>query len=257
MRPIDVATAETLAFVRQVFPLLPFRALEVGCGPGDLATRLLADGVDLTALDASAEAVRLARAAGVPAVHADFFAYRDEPYDVLLFTRSLHHMGSLPDAMATALRLLRPGGWLIVDEFARERADRRTAAWFYDTRALLSAAGVLSASGGDHGTAQDPPDVDASARDPLERWRAEHGGDPGHPRHDARAMRAEIARRFEIVEAQDVPYLYRALIRVIEQTARGYDVACRLLEMEQRSIAAGWLVPTGVRWAARLTTRSG
>jgi len=254
MRPIDVATADTLGFVRRVLPAPPLRVLEVGCGAGALAARLLADGVDLTALDASADAVRLARAAGVPAVHADFFAYRDEPFEALLFTRSLHHMRSLPDAMATALMLLRPGGWLVVDEFARERADRRTAAWLYDTRALLLAAGVVSVADGGDGAVHD---LDASARDPLERWRAEHAGDPAHARHDARAMREEIARRFEIVEAQDAPYLYRALIRVIEETARGYDVADRLLEIERQSIAAGWLVPTGVRWVARLTKRSG
>ncbi|HYM70540.1 MAG TPA: methyltransferase domain-containing protein [bacterium] len=242
MRPIDVATAETLGFVRRALPAPPLRVLEVGCGPGDLAARLLADGVDVTALDASADAVRAARAAGVPAVHADFLAYHDEPYDALLFTRSLHHMRSLPDAVARSLSLLRPGGWLVVDEFVRERADRQTAAWLYDTRALLLAAGVARGS----------PEVDAPARDPLERWRAEHRGDPGHPRHDAVAMRTEIARRFEIVEAQDVPYLYRALIRLIEDTARGYDVACRLLEIERRGIAAGRLVPTGVRWVARV-----
>jgi SAM-dependent methyltransferase len=248
VRPVDVALDRTLEFLRRVLPAPPLRVLEVGCGRGDLARRLLAEGFEVTALDTSPEAVRLARAAGVPAVEADFLDYADVPYHVVLFTRSLHHMPSLSDAVARAASMLRSDGWLIAEEFGRERVNRETAAWFYDNRELLGATGVLSVVDG----AGKPDSGDPSALDPLERWRADHRGDAGHSLHEGNAMLAEIADRFLIVGREDTPYLYRYLIQWIEETPRGCEVADRLFQIEARRIAQGLLVPTGFRVAAKL-----
>lgn len=248
MKPIDVVLDRTLEFLRRVLPATPLRMLEVGCGRGDLARRLVAEGFEVTALDTSPEAVRLAQAAGAPAVEADFLDFADAPYDVVLFTRSLHHMRSLPAAVARAAEMLRPDGWLIADEFGRERVNRETAAWFYDNRELLATTGVLSVVDG-----AGKPDVgDPSALDPLERWRAEHRGDAGHSLHAGSAMLAEIGNRFLIIHREDTPYLYRSLIQWIEETPRGWEVTDRLLQIEARRIAQGWLAPTGFRIAAKL-----
>ena len=246
MRPVDVAIDQTLNFLHRILPAPPLRILEVGCGSGDLAKRLLREGFEVTALDSSPEAVRVARAAGVPAVEADFLGYNNDPYDVVLFVRSLHHVRSLSEAMLRAAALLHAKGWLIAEEFARERANRETAAWFYDNRELLKVSGVLT-------HAHDAPKSDASDStfDPLERWRVDHQGDPGHPLHDRNAMLAEIGRRFEIIDSQDAPYLYRYLSQWIEESPRGCDLAHRLLEIETRRIAQMLLAPIGFRVVAK------
>jgi hypothetical protein len=87
--------------------------------------------------------------------------------------------------------------------------------------------------------------------DPLVCWRADHYGEAEHPRHDGLTMLAELRRYFEIVEAEEVPYLYWYLTKWIEESARGYEVARRLLEIEMRRITEGLLVPLGLRIAAR------
>ncbi len=240
MSPGDLGVEHALSFLRRVVPPPPARVLDAGCGRGDLARRLAAEGFEVTALDSSADAVRAAREAGVPAVHADFLDHKDGRYDVVLFARSLHHMHPLPDAVAHASALLRPDGRLVAAEFARERADRRTAAWFYDVRAVLLAAGVLELA-----------EESASPADPLDRWRADHFSPDGRPLHTAGAMMVEITRRFEVIETEDVPYLYWYLSRWLEDTSRGCDVARRLFEIEIRRIADGLLAPVGFRLVAK------
>jgi len=240
VRPIDVAIEQTLAFLRRVLPRPPLRVLDAGCGRGDLAARLTASGFEVTALDSSPQAVRHARALGVPAIHVDFLEYEAAPYDAVLFSRSLHHMHPLPGAVARAFTLLKPGGRLVAEEFARERADRQTAAWFYDVRALLRDAGVLEiAKERGRGT------------NPLDRWRADHVEKHGHPLHTSGAMLAEIAHRLEVTDTEDAPYLYWYLTRWIEESPRGCAVSDRLLEIETRRITTGLLAPMGVRIIAR------
>src|SRR5207247_9371063 len=90
----------TLRFLDRVLPTPPARVLEVGCGRGALAARLQARGLEVTALDASPEAVASARALGVQAVAGDFLEFVAEPFDAVLFPRSLHHLASLRRAVA-------------------------------------------------------------------------------------------------------------------------------------------------------------
>lgn len=239
-RPGDLGVDQALTFLRRVIPPPPARILDAGCGEGDLAGRLVAEGYRVTALDSSSDAVRAAREAGVPAILADFLDHTEAAYDAVLFVRSLHHMHPLPDAVAHASELLRPGGLLVAVEFARERADGNTASWFYDVRALLREAGLLEID-----------EEDAPPADPLDRWRADHLERDGHPLHTGGAMTVEIMRRFEAIAAEDVPYLYWYLARWLEDTPRGCDVARRLLEIEIRRIASGMLVPVGFRLAAK------
>src|SRR5438105_2105965 len=98
----------------------------VGAPPRNLAQRrepiaaaLLAAGYEVTALDADAEAVAAARAAGVPALHADFLEADVGVHDAVLFTRSLHHIRDLALAAERAAAACAPRGLMVVDEFAR------------------------------------------------------------------------------------------------------------------------------------------
>ena len=235
--PPDVLPIEhTLRFLDRVLPQRS-RVLEVGCGRGALAARLQARGLEVTALDASPEAVASARALGVQAVAGDFLEFVAEPFDAVLFSRSLHHIASLPRAVDRAHALLGPGGLVIAEEFAVERMDRQTARWFYELRSLLEAAGLLA-----------PDSGESLAIGPLERWFAEHDENPLHAAED---MLVAIGSRFEVERAEDAPYLYRWVCDRIEAGDRGARVAQWVFELESLRVEENSLRAIGRRMVAR------
>jgi len=235
--------------------------LEVGCGRGHLARRLVRAGHRVTAIDSSDRAVRAARRIGVPAVRADFLEYDGGPFDAVVFVLSLHHVASLPRAAANAHRLLKPGGLLIADEFGRERVDRATAAWFYGALDLLDMAGLLRHEDPGPYTGPKPRGRAASRRrsqegadaDPLTRWRNRHV----HTRtiHTGRALERAIARRFSIVGAEPAPHLYRYPGRRLQRGVRAVRIVHRLLESELEGIDQGLLRAAGIRIVARRRAR--
>jgi SAM-dependent methyltransferase len=95
------------------------RALDVGCGSGTFARKLAARGIEVDAVDRSAEIIAAAgETPGVRYVHADVRELDLGGYDFVSCIASLHH---LPFA-ATVERLrdaLRPGGVLAVLGIAR------------------------------------------------------------------------------------------------------------------------------------------
>jgi SAM-dependent methyltransferase len=230
-------TEETLRFLA---PLLPPRAriLDVGCGEGHLAAALLERGHAVTALDSSAEAVAAAKTRGVRAEQVSFPAYEGGPFDVVLFASSLHHIFPLAQALDRARELLQPQGLLIAEEFALERVDLATAAWFYDTEALLSASGVF--------VGKKAAGVEA---DPLHRWRHEHAHEPAL--HPGQAMVSGIRERFASVELREAPYLYRSLCAGLVEPGAAGRVAETLLAVEQAHLRRGLLQPVGLRIIAR------
>ncbi len=101
------------------------RVLELGCGPGHLAMRLVRDhGLDVVALDLDPAMVERAslgaqRLVGVPRpafVVGDAAAlpFADSEFDVVLSTLSLHHWTDPAGAIAEIARVLRPGGRVLV-----------------------------------------------------------------------------------------------------------------------------------------------
>lgn len=123
-----VAVPHTLDRLRPLLPEPPARLLEVGCGRGALAVALMELGYRVTGVDRNAEMAAAAGDRGVPVVQADI---RDitpgEGYDVVLFTRSLHHADDLDEILGHAASLLTPGGLLVIEEFAWERVNQAAA----------------------------------------------------------------------------------------------------------------------------------
>lgn len=241
--PAEVVVAETLDFVLRALGAAPLQLLEVGGGRGELASALQARGHAVTMVDPDTEATVAARAAGVAALPVGLLEHEGGPYDAVLFVRSLHHLGDLRSALARTERLLAPRGQVVIEEFARERADAATAALAFDLQAILAAAGVLRppADDGDVETGPDP--------DPLRRWRARYGPERGLP--GATEMLTLVEERFELVWTESCPYLYRHLAQWLEPSARGATVARQLLAVERARLERGELVPLGLRVVAR------
>lgn len=245
--PLPLPESETLRFLERVLPPAPARLLEVGCGDGRIAAALAALGYGVTALDEiPAPAPGVARE-GVAWIASDFLFFGGAPdgapFDVILFSRSLHHIAPLDRALDHAASLLAPGGLLVAEEFAVERVNHPTARWWYDLEAVLVAASILP-----------PPDPTlAAVRNPLGRWRQEHAADP--PLATGHAMLAGVRERFETGPAEEAPYLYRAVAaratavpgvadRVVRQV---HEIEERLIR--ERDIAAAGLRIVGTRSA--------
>jgi SAM-dependent methyltransferase len=109
------------------------QALDVGCGAGHAAFALARGGVDsLIACDPSEPMLdvveREARARGHAVIGtrraaADQLPFDDAAFDLIVTRYSAHHWPSVPAALTEAVRVLRPGGTLvIIDVVAPESA---------------------------------------------------------------------------------------------------------------------------------------
>jgi SAM-dependent methyltransferase len=265
---IEAEVDEVQAWVRRLLPEggRGLRILEVGCGPGVLADRLIRDGVQLTAIDVSEEQVAEAQARGVPARVSDFLAFEGPPFDAVLFTRSLHHIAPLQAGIAKIRALVRPGGLVVADEFAHDEIDAFTAAWFWDLQTVLESCGALAPDvprthhghgehhgqgerrSGRHGHGGPRRKDGPPPRDPLERWRERHVHEP--PLHGARMMIAELEKAFDLRPPERGPYLHRYFSDRVDPGEAGTQLFLRAREQELLRIAQGLLVPIGLRLVA-------
>ncbi|ONI81217.1 hypothetical protein ALI144C_22045 [Actinosynnema sp. ALI-1.44] len=230
MDPTTVAVPHTLANLKPLLPTSPARILEVGCGRGALAAALVDLGYDVTGVDRNVEMAAAASERGVSVIHADLHDVTGE-YDVVLFTRSLHHADDLDDILAHAATLLVAGGQIIIEEFAWELVDHAAADFLYDNRALLDAAGML--------------DVENPTDNLLDAWVAGHDF-----LHRGSAMLAALTRAGLDLTTVATSMLWRLLDgrggSWAEPASRISDVLDTIRRAEERRIAAGTLPSVGV-----------
>jgi SAM-dependent methyltransferase len=220
-----------LAWLADILPPPPARILDAGCGDGALSRTLADAGYAVTPIDADPAAVAAARSAGVPAQHADLASYDDQPFDAVVMLLALHHMHPLGTVLDKVAHLLRPGGMLVLDEYAWDWADDVAIRWFYDTAAILAAAGVIDPpAGGDH---------------LLARWRSRHTVD-GAMCNGGDTMIRAVSARLGNVTVRRVPYLARHLL-----AGQGnQNILGELCRIEREHLADGTLPATGFRLAA-------
>ncbi len=235
-----VETLQTLEFLAPFTGSADVRLLEVGCGRGELAL-LLSPRIRMTAIDASESAILAAMQIGVEAHLADFLDFPEEKFDVVLFTRSLHHIHPLGEAIAKAARMVASGGRLIIEDFAAEKADNATVSWYFQTRRELIAAGLLSTQSGLH------HQIDESS-EPLEWWRQHHFGK--HQVATSEEMRAVIAEHFQIESETFVPYMYRYLIADLLSGVDASEIEWAVYGDEARLCDLGEIRPIGYRLVA-------
>jgi SAM-dependent methyltransferase len=226
------ATAGVEEFVRSQLPPPPARVLEVGCGSGELALALSAEGWRVTAVDPEAPD-------GPPFVRAaveDLDAAYHGPFDAAVAVLSLHHARVVGTVAHKVRSLLRPGGVLVVDEYRKEHlVDRATAAFFYHQQRSLIHAGRKGTSDGGHGGHADHQPDGGS----FESWSAHTLGRRAGIHGEGDLLEA-LEERFVTRRLSCGPYLFR----------HGLDAAVEALE--RKLIAEGGIRATGLRWVGAL-----
>ena len=209
--PRELETEHTLRFLREVLPAPGSRILEVGCGEGALAARLMEDGYDVTGVEPDADSAARARQRGVRILEAGVLEVSGGPFDVVAFTLSLHHVGL---SRRRSMPLIKGGKpiddpWVAVDD---------------DTTLPTQGPVIVS----------------------LQRWLADHELDPPLPGGDEMLQAAR--RRFEVRGVQRVAYLYGYVCDALPTGEDSFAVAARLYEEEQGMLRHGSLTPVGLRW---------
>jgi SAM-dependent methyltransferase len=234
-----VAVPHVLAHLKPLLPAPPARILEAGCGRGALAVALADLGYAVTGVDRNAEMAAAARERGVTVIQADVHDVSGE-YDVVLFTRSLHHAENLDDIVAHAVTLLAPGGQVVIEEFAWERVDQAAAEFLHDNRALLVATGLL--------------DTELPDGDLLDAWVAGHDF-----LHQGSAMLTALSRTGSELTTVATPILWRLIDgrggAWAEPATRVADALNAVRQAEERRIAAGELPPVGLLASIRRTVQ--
>ena len=146
-------------------------------------------------------------------------AFDDErAFDAVVASLSLHHVENLGVAFDKVASFLRPGGTLVLQEFARERLSGATARWYHEQRLARNEDGV-------------PSSFDAWSHE------SEHDLADLHPFDD---LRRELDRLFVERALEEVAYLYsHRLDDAVEPVERAL--------IEQGAIEA-----TGVLYAGEL-----
>jgi SAM-dependent methyltransferase len=129
------------------------RLVDVGCGRGDLAARLVERGWHAVGVEPSGEACAVARARGVDARQGTLADVALEParYDAAVFQHSLEHTEDPAGDLERVTAALRPGGVALVTvpNFGSWQRRRFGTAWFHldlpRHRTHFTAAGLACA----------------------------------------------------------------------------------------------------------------
>ena len=200
-------------FVLEQLPPPPASVLEVGCGHGELARELEQVGYRVVAIDPEAPEGPIFRSVRLE----DF----DEvgPFDAVVASLSLHHIGDLGAAVSKVAGLLPPDGVLVLNEWDLDRFAGRTAHWYFHQRQALAALG------------REQAEIEPTFEEWWREWRVRRSDI-----HPYDAIRPELDRHFDERLLEWVPYLY------------GYRLGGELEPLEGALIATGEIDAVGFRY---------
>jgi len=238
-RAIDVPTRETAVFLA-LYLRRGAEILEVGYGKGHVAIELSRRGYPVIGLDSNPEVIAQAQQRGARAVVASWPEFDSLPVDAVAFTRSLHHITPLRDAVRRARELMRPAGSLLIEDFAFDEMNAATMRWFVEVLRSERGRALIRPAAGEFVT-----DL-LGAEDPLAAWHRRRA----HVLHSMPAMTRVIEESFTVRETQSVPYLYRHLVPVLPESPEAAAFVETVLGEEARLGEQGEIVPIGRRIVA-------
>ena len=234
-QPADVPTRETLMFLISYIPV-GAEVLEIGCGDGRVACELLKRGYRVTGVDSDPEVVAKAQERGVPAVVGSWPNFASSvSFDAIAFTRSLHHINRLREAIGRARELLNPRGLLLIEDFAFEEANEATIDWFVKILRSKHGIALINPVAGQLVTEL------LSSTEVIKVWHHNRG----HDLHSITTMNEAITERFVVRETQSVPYLYRYLVPVLADTSEAASFVSEVLQQESLAGERGEIVLLG------------
>jgi SAM-dependent methyltransferase len=214
--------------------------LEVGCGTGELAARLSNDGYSVVAIDSDGVSIATARRLGVDAHVATWPGFASGQFDAVLFSRSLHHIHTLPESIKRAAESLVTGGLIIVEDFAYESTDEKTLRWFASAIRLLEATGLLTV--GDESL-----NKVLSKTETLKAWRENHENEL----HTAAEIDAQLEKLFGRVIRENAAYYFRYIANAITATEKRDAIVQAFADHEETLVADSSIVSLGRRFVAR------
>ena len=177
----------------------------------------------MTGLDSDPALIAKAQNRGVPAVVGSWPEFGiSASFDAIAFTRSLHHINPLFEAVGRARELLNPTGSLLIEDFAYDEADEATIGWF--VKLLHSKQGTVLI---DAAASQLVMEL-LSSTDPIDAWQHNHR----HDVHSIRTMNEAIGKYFVVREARSVPYLYRYLVPALAETSEAAAFVSEVFQQE-------------------------
>jgi SAM-dependent methyltransferase len=175
-------------------------------------------------IDTDTKATAQAKQRGLDARTAAWPDFEEEPFDVILFTRSLHHIQPLSRAVSQAKQLLKVPGKVLVEDFAFNEIEPLAAEWLYQLLTILD-AGCLLRRRGDRFADQLLRQGGA-----LAAWKAAHD----QHLHTAAAMTTCLQDYFPCLDSTNAPYLYRYVCELLVESEQGYALALQVLDLEKR-----------------------
>jgi ubiquinone/menaquinone biosynthesis C-methylase UbiE len=225
------------------------RILDVGCGRGWLSLELAREGHDVMGIDSEKDMIRSSKKTmesdpyknerGKLEFHAADFSQWDYPldtFDLVIFSRSLHHIPQPSKAVSKAHDLLKKNGQIICIEYAYDRVDKRTATWIYQVRRSLQQSGWYKSR------KKLSDNTDQSVKDIMEEYDA-----PARKEHFNRfeEMRKPLNTLFREVHFSWEPYIYWDLIMDMRIPSKDVEMATAqsIMSMESALIEAETINP--------------
>jgi len=220
------------------------RILDVGCGRGWFSLELAREGHDVIGIDSSKEMIRDAKRTMDTDPYknergklefqvSDFsqWMHPAESFDLLIFSRSLHHIPQPAEIVRKAHDLLRKEGQIICIEYAYDRVDKKTATWIYNVRRSLQQSGWYKSR------KKLSDNIDQSVRQIKEEYNG-----PTRKEHFNRfeEMRKPLSSTFQETHLSWEPYIYWDLIRDMRIPSADVEMATAqsIISMETALIEA-------------------